>query len=1432
MSEAATTRWTRRLAGCAALTVAAFVQAPRWTSADTKLDLLVDPTRFLGRALTLWEPLGAFGQLQNQAYGYLLPMGPFFALGHLLGLPVWVVQRCWWACLLVTAFLGLVLLAERLDIGTEGSRILAGLAFALSPRVLTELGGISVELWPTAVAPWVVLPLIGVPPGAERRAAARSGLAVALAGGVNAIAAGAVLPLAVVWLAQVPRGRARRRLATWWALAAAAGIGWWLGPLVLLGRYSPPFLDWIESAAVTTSMAGPGNALRGVSHWVGWLRGSAAVWPAASQVAGSPQLIVLGWCVVALGLAAFFHRSTPHRTFLVGGAVIGLAALTMGHVQPGGAPWAGLIRDLLDGPGAALRNTHKFDVLLRLPLSLGLAHTVAAVRLRPPRWAPWSRHAVRWVAISGVLGCAAPVLAGNLAARSPFAEIPPYWRQAAAWLTAHDDGGRTLVLPGSSFATNYWGDTRDEPLQALATTPWAARTVVPLSEPGAIRMLTTVEAQLATGRPSPGLADYLARAGISRLLVRADLAGNNGPPIRPLTVRSALSGSPGLLPIARFGPDIGGARLGTAVVDSGLDLATPAIEIWQVVGTRAAAEVWPAAAVARVAGGVEDLLALADAGALHRRPTVLDGDPLAGPLASGPVIVTDGPQRREADFSRVREVYSAPLGPQTPWRTRRAAHDWIPFAQPQVVADFGPLGDLSASSEADAAHSAWAALDGDPQTGWATSVLQQGLPWISLTFPAARALPASLQFAPGDGVGIAQVDVVTEQGRRRTRLPTTDDPFGTRFEVAIPPGQTRWLRVEFTGLRPRPGQSLMVRELAIDGLVVPRPLRVPPVSDARSLAVLRVARSGTDGCAFLGGRPLCAPQLARPAEESALRRTLTLATPWSVDVRGTVRPKATAALDELLAPLGDAVLATSGSRRSDEPAERPQAAVDRDLGTAWVAAPGDAQPTLTLDWGSSRQIAELQLQTDAALAVSRATQLTITAGQQVRTVAVGVDGWARFRAVRARRLQITVTGTRPQLSWDGDGRVRTLPFGVSEIVVPALHDLIRGPERAAASGAACGFGPAIVLGGRALPTRVVGTVADVEQRRPLQLVPCTLPGVTLPVGEVAVAVEQTELWQPDTLVLGAADHDPDQLEPTAATVGRWQAEHRVVQVPALPYDRVLVVHENLNRGWRAEVAGRELRAVRVDGWQQAWLVPAGVGGTVRLDFVPGTTYRWALGLGAVLLVLLLAAAMPWPGRTGDRHHGALPGPAGETEPVLVWVLTSTALVIGAGPVAVGGAAILMLLRRVGGLSRLQRVGLVLATLTATASAAVSTAFAGRAAAGSARLVCDVAVWVVMTAATVGVIGVGSPAAGGEGREATVGSGDDAAQPASDGSFDEVPGPGGGDEGQPRDADQQRQEMPGEGLDTPPFPDGGQHDHVPQEEAVADGSGPHQGPAAQ
>lgn len=239
----------RVLACCLALTALAFGTRPGAILADTKIDMAVNPLGFLGRALHLWDS-EQFGQLQNQAVGYLFPMGPFFALGDVVGMPAWITQRFWLALLMCLAFVGTWRLAGRLGFGAgegaggdgQGARLFAAMAYALAPNGLATLGQISSEYLPVAMLPWIVLPLVGAASGETGRlkAAARSGLAIACCGGINATATVAVLVVPVVYVVTRPRGSFRARMLAWWSVAAGAAVAWWLAPSCSPGRTGSP----------------------------------------------------------------------------------------------------------------------------------------------------------------------------------------------------------------------------------------------------------------------------------------------------------------------------------------------------------------------------------------------------------------------------------------------------------------------------------------------------------------------------------------------------------------------------------------------------------------------------------------------------------------------------------------------------------------------------------------------------------------------------------------------------------------------------------------------------------------------------------------------------------------------------------------------------------------------------------------------------------------------------------------------------------------------------------------------------------------------------------------------------------------------------------------------------------------------------------------
>jgi arabinofuranan 3-O-arabinosyltransferase len=116
-----------------------------------------------------------------------------------------------------------------------------------------------------------------------------------------------------------------------------------------------------------------------------------------------------------------------------------------------------------------------------------------------------------------------------------------------------------------------------------------------------------------------------------------------------------------------------------------------------------------------------------------------------------------------------------------------------------------------------------------------------------------------------------------------------------------------------------------------------------------------------------------------------------------------------------------------------------------------------------------------------------------------------------------------------------------------------------------------------------------------------------------------------------------------------------------VHLDAYPQQRVLALRENTNPGWQATVAGRTLRPLVVDGWQQGWIVPPGTAGDVVLRFAPDRTYAAAIVTGALLVAgVAMAAVLPAHG-TGFVPVAAVPGRRRRR-----WVL----------PVLVGGGALL------------------------------------------------------------------------------------------------------------------------------------------------------------
>jgi len=137
----------------------ALLQRPGLIVAETKIDLFVSPVSFLSDVLSAWTPSTSFGHVWAGQYGgYLWPMAPFFALGHTLGIPTWIVGRLWLGTLMALAAWGMVRLLDALAGRPRGmAQIAGGLLYAFNPYVVTYAGRTSITLIAYAALPWLLL---------------------------------------------------------------------------------------------------------------------------------------------------------------------------------------------------------------------------------------------------------------------------------------------------------------------------------------------------------------------------------------------------------------------------------------------------------------------------------------------------------------------------------------------------------------------------------------------------------------------------------------------------------------------------------------------------------------------------------------------------------------------------------------------------------------------------------------------------------------------------------------------------------------------------------------------------------------------------------------------------------------------------------------------------------------------------------------------------------------------------------------------------------------------------------------------------------------------------------------------------------------------------------------------------------------------------
>lgn len=546
-------------------------------AADTRQAVYLDPGRFLTDALSMWDPSRDLGTVTHQNIVLVWPMGVYYRVAELLGVPVWLAQRAWTGTILFVAGAGVLYLARtlqweliipgrserrRADRRLRLGPAVAAITYAMSPYVIQYGTRTSVLLLPWAALPWLI--------GLTIRALATRGwrhpalfALVVMSTAVNATALALSLLGPAVWVAwavwgarEASLGEALRTIGRIILIGIPTSL-WWVVALQIEARFGLPLLDFTETIDQVASTSSATEVVRGLGYWVPYLQQHdyPEVTGASLYLQRLPvlalQLGVVGLAVLGVGLTRWRHR-TVFAGLLVVGTVISTGAYPPGDRSP----LASLFHDVArSGGGLALRSTTRAAPLALLGLAVLLGAFVDALGRR----ARTVGH-VAAVAITVVVVVLAPSVGTRGHMVDPLYsrpdELPDYWVDALAAADAQAGTGRLLEIPGTRYAAYRWGTTYEPVTAGYARTPTAWREQIPYGGAGSAELLVSLDNRLQEGRLEPSALAPVARLlGASLLLVRNDLAYERYDTIAPDRVWSLVSGQPpGLGAPQPFGP--------------------------------------------------------------------------------------------------------------------------------------------------------------------------------------------------------------------------------------------------------------------------------------------------------------------------------------------------------------------------------------------------------------------------------------------------------------------------------------------------------------------------------------------------------------------------------------------------------------------------------------------------------------------------------------------------------------------------------------------------------------------------------------------------------------------------------------------------------------------------------------------------------------
>jgi hypothetical protein len=1271
----------------------AFVQHPGVVVAETKVNLYVEPVRFLSQVISAWTPTTSLGHVFADQYeGYLFPMAPFFAAGHALAIPTWIVQRLWLAALLALGAWGMVRLVDVLHARERGvAHLVAGAMFTFNPYVVTFMDRTSIALLSYALLPWM---LVAVHQGLRdprgwRWPAILALLVTGSGGGVNAGVLGWVLlgPIMLLIYECVFGDVQPRALVPYLARTVPLGVLaslWWLVGALVNATHGPNFLQFTEQPGAIWNPTSLTESLRLMGYWPSYFGLSYAgplkpFYSSSAPLLFSPPVVAATLVVPALALAALpwtlRRRYAPFALALV---LVGLLVMSAGF--PNGT----LLRHGLSFSYyrltivQALRTTYKAGPLVAVGLAVlgGMGAAVLTERLRAARAAAGDGGDVReWWIVGGASivlallllgGNAWPLLEGrglDSALALPHG-VPKAWSAAAAGLDRTlPAGDRAMILPGQLFAAYRWGETVDPILPQITSRPVVQRSITPYADLRADDLQWATDALVSQQRAVPGqLKPLLDLMGVGAVIAASDGNRSRSGEISPADAARVLAGQGLRRPADRYGPRL---RIRPGAGELAPVRRLPQVRRYDV-KTGGMVRVLPQAQPTIVDGdgsGVTDLAAFGDLdpGRALRYAADLSPAQLRATAAGGAhLVVTDSNRRAVIVTSSLLQNAGPVLGPTDPISKDSAVLN--PFAAlgtaAQTVQQVGGgisyvRSLISPGFPQYPEHRAFAAVDGNPRTAWlADRHLQAFQRYLQVGFPHPR--------------DVASVDLTPFQSPRASVLRVSVN--GRSFDIH--PG-VNVLRLDLHHVSQLTVALTKVTHPPIaagggGGITELRIPHVEPTESLRTPVLLTSALAGhdlsRDSLTYLfsrvtGDRPFARQptepepeigQTAYPGDgEQVLERTFQLPAARQFTARAwvTAAPLGSdAALDRLAGYRGGDRF-TSSSRFDSRPGDRASMAFTPGTpASGWI---GEWTPTAR-DWlqvSSPRLLKARRLELEpSASRVRRPTRVRVSwPGGSTGRLRVSRAGTVELgQTVRAHRLRITVVASRragARVRAVGIGRVRGIS-GLGRVSVP-----LTGPVLGA-----CGLGPSFAVGGQLGRTAVSGSVTALDAGRPLRARSCgapldlrpgtvTLHGVT---GPLAVDMLSLSSRAPSG---GAASTGGGRVL-TAGHLGNGSLTGARVSASGPSW---LVFGQSYDAGWRATCDGRSLGApVPLQGYANGWPLDHGCA-TLSFSFAPNREVVGSDWVSAAVCALLLAMLAALAVRR-RRRRGAAPTAASAPGP--------------------------------------------------------------------------------------------------------------------------------------------------------------------------------------